>query len=157
MRNFAFFLPVCALALSAQPALAQDRHIEAVNHSIQTPPGASATLGVRIPLGVERERETSPVFGLTVAYGVPMESSHPSQQIRTRKVELAQLNFDTRGARDLQVANFSLAQFGRDDIGKQRANLSTGETLLVVGGVAAAAVLIVFVAADDEDFNFFEE
>ena len=86
------------------------------------------------------------------------ESSRPLEQERTRGVELARLNFDSDGARNLQVANFSLTTFGREDVGDQPLNAGgTGTTLAIIGGVLVAVVAIAFLTADEEDFVMFDD
>ena len=150
------FLAFGALALVPQSAMANDTHIDAINGLVTAPAGVSATLGMRVPLGAQQTSQRRPTYGLTVGYGMRFEGNRPLDVVRTRQLEIAQLNFDSDGARDLQLANHSLTQFGRKDVDAQRLNLSTGKTLLVVGGVALAVVALAFLATDDDDFSFVE-
>lgn len=157
MKNAMFFLAVGSLSLVSQPILARDSYIEAVALPDRAPAGANVTLGVRVPLGRGSVDDRRTIFGLTTSYGTRFESNNPTEMVRTRPVELAQINFDSDGARDLQMANFSLTQFGRDDVSANQLNLDTGETLLVVGGVLAAVLVVGLLTLDDEDFAFTDD
>ncbi len=157
MKYKSLFLAACLANLMSQPAIAQDDHVLAVQASDRTPAGFSATVGLRVPLGTERQGERRTTYNITTGYGQRLESYRPGEPERTRRFELAQLNFDSNGARDLQMANLGITQFGRDDIEGPRLNGSTGTALAIVGGVVVVGLAVVFLTLDDDDFNFFEE
>lgn len=149
-------LLVSLLSVLAEPTLAQDTRN--LNERVSAAPaGASITLGIRVPLGNGESTSERTTYGLTAAYGFQFENSRPGYSVRTRQIELAQLNFDNAGARDVQLANFSLTQFGRSDVSAQKLNLSAGETVLIVGGVALAVVAVAFLSTSDEDFNWVDD
>jgi hypothetical protein len=156
MAKTSSMLVLTACFLVADPVLAGDAHLNDMRVTA-APAGASVTLGLRMPLGAEKQSEQRAIVGLTASYGMHFEDSQKHYRVRTRQVELAQLNFDNAGVRDLQLANFSLTQFGRHDITTRKLNLSAGETVLVVGGVALAVVAITFLSTSDEDFNWMAE
>ena len=158
MRYCFLSLVLAASAATVQPALAQDDYVRSVQSAQRTPTGVTARVGVTVPLGPAIRDERRTTFNVTAGYGQRFESNRPLEQERTRGVELAQFNFDSDGARDLQVANFSLTTFGREDVGDQRLNAGgTGTTLAIIGGVLVAVVVVAFLTADEEDFIMFDD
>ena len=149
------FVPIFLVlsSLAAQPALAQDDHVRAVQGLERVPAGVSARVGVTVPIGRAGQGERRATFAVTADYGQRFESERPLGIERTRGMELFQLNFDGEGARDLQFGNVSLTQFGRDDVEGAQANLgSTGATIAVVGGVALIALVLVALSSTPPDY-----
>ena len=111
--------------------------------------GASASVNLRIPLGTVNNENDEVRYDLTMAYGQHVErSGQPLQLGDVRSVELAQINFDRRGARDMQVANFGVSDFGREDIEGQRNLVGGGTTYIMLGAMILGVVVALSLAGD---------
>jgi hypothetical protein len=132
---------------SVTPAYAQSYGYSAFDK----PPGATASMNLRVPLGVEKEK-AKPTYGLTFGWGHSVAAPTLDGRTVTREVKLADLRFT--GPFELQkaeVATFDLANLKGD----RRLNMMGGEdsTLWIVVGIVAAGVAVCLVIADcfDDD------
>ena len=68
-----------------------------------------------------------------------------------RTVELAQVNFDNNGARDMQVVNLGLTNFGRKDIEGRQLNVAGGGPEYILLPLAVGVGVALLVASGDEE------
>ena len=137
--------------LSVAPAMAQDYRFT----GFDAPRGATATVNLRVPLGVSRQQTDRRMsYGVTLGYGQTVGTPTLDGRTTTRAVNLADFRFSNSGElRNARVASFDLANLDRD----RRVNNLTGEgnTLWIVVGLVAAGVAICLLAdcfdGDDED------
>ena len=136
--------------LSVAPAMAQDYRFT----GFDAPRGATATVNLRVPLGVQRHQAQRRMsYGLTVGYGQTMGSPTLDGRTTTRAVNVADVRFNRDGElRNARVASFDLANLERD---RRYQNLA-GEvsTVWIVVGLVAAGVAVCLLAdcfGGDED------
>lgn len=155
MRMISLLVASSVLAITSQPASAREARVDAFDLHGQGAAGVSVTLGVRVPLGTRQSADQRTTYGLSLGYGTRSGGNQLAEPVRVRQVEIARLNFDNAGARNLQLANFSLTQFGRKDLEGHKLNLSTGDALLITGGVLLVGVAAAYIAYDDaiDDWN----
>jgi hypothetical protein len=144
-----------ALCLSSiSPAFAQSSAFS----GFDAPRGATATVNLRVPLGVEKEA-AKPSYGLTLGYGKTVANQEMGVRSGSRELRFADFRFDGSSNKlaKAQVMSFDLANLDKD----RRMNL-TGEasTVWIVVGVVAAGVAICLLAEcfdDDDDDDFDDE
>jgi hypothetical protein len=137
--------------LSVAPAWAQDYRFT----GFDAPRGATATVNLRVPLGVSREQADRRMsYGLTLGYGQTVGTPALDGRTASRAVTLADFRFNNGGElRNARVASFDLANLDRD---RRYQNLA-GEvsTVWIVVGVVAVGVGVCLLAdcfgGDDED------
>ena len=137
--------------LSVAPAMAQDYRFT----GFDAPRGATATVNLRVPLGVSRQQTDRRMsYGVTLGYGQTAGSPALDGRTTTRAVNLADLRFNNSGElRNARVASFDLANLDRD---RRFSNLN-GEvsTVWIVVGLVAAGVAVCLLAdcfgGDEED------
>ena len=134
-----------SLALYFVPATASAQEYRF--RGFDAPPGAAVTANIRVPLGPE----ASPSYGLTLAYGQTVGAEGQGGWTRTRRVELGDLRFDSRGrVARAEIASFNLADLKSDP----RLRLSddgSPSTLLLIGGGIAVGVLVLLLIAGGND------
>ncbi|MGQ0588567.1 MAG: hypothetical protein ACT4N8_03395 [Sphingosinicella sp.] len=108
------------------------------------PRGATATVNLRVPLGVDRAR-ARPSYGLTLSYGQSFATPAMDGREMTRAMNVADFRFTGTRLRHARVASFDLANLDRD----RRMNLVGGgkKSLLIIGAIVVGGILIC-VAAD---------
>jgi hypothetical protein len=138
-----------ALCLSAvSPALAQNHAFS----GFDAPRGATATVNLRVPLGVEKE-QAKPTYGLTLGYGQVVPNQELGVRSGSRELRFADFRFDGSSNKlaKAQVMSFDLANLDKD----RRLNMAEGEssTVWIVVGLVAAGVAICLLADcfDDDD------
>ena len=97
VRNFVSATLSAALCtMSVAPAMAQE-----YRSGLDAPRGATATVNLRVPLGVPRAQlEVSrPSYGLTLGYGRSMPSAAFDGREITRQLRVADFRFDRGGMR----------------------------------------------------------
>lgn len=133
---------LCMLSVAPGAAVAQDYRYTGYD----APRGATATVNLRIPLGMDRRPVQQRMsFGLTLGYGQATGATLDGRTT-TRAVNLADFRFNTEGElRNARLASFDLANFDRD----RRFNLAGPgkKTWLILGAIVVAGVVIC-VAAD---------
>ena len=136
--------------LSVAPAMAQDYRFT----GFDAPRGATATVNLRVPLGVSRRQADRRMsYGLTLGYGQTAGAPTLDGTTVSRAVNVADLRFTKSGElRNARVASFDLANLDRD----RRFNSLSGEvsTVWIVVGLVAAGVAVCLIAdcfdGDDE-------
>ena len=135
---------------SVSPAFAQNYAFEPA----QAPLGATATLNLKVPLGVAANKQRKATYGLTMAYGQRTNSLTQDNRIATRQARLADIRFsaDESKLQKAEFASFDLANLDKD----RRLNMGPGgswdgTTWLVIGGLVAAGVLVWVLLDDDDD------
>lgn len=136
--------------LSVAPAMAQDYRFS----GFDAPRGATATLNLRVPLGLSRERRDRRMsYGLTLGYGQTMGGPALDGRTTTRAVNVADLRFNRSGEiRNARVASFDLANLDQDRrVSSLNSEVST--VWIVVGAVAVAVgvCLLADCFGDDEE------
>jgi hypothetical protein len=134
---------LCTLSCLPGAAAAQEYRFT----GFDAPPGVTATLNLRVPLG--REPAARRVnYGLTLGYGQTVGAGLDGRA-RTRAVNFADFRFSDSGLTQARVASFDLANLERD----RRLNLMAGKksTLLLGAVVVAAVVICLAVCFDDND------
>jgi len=137
--------------LSVAPAMAQDYRFS----GFDAPRGATATLNLRLPLGMSRQQTDRRMsYGVTLGYGQTAGAPTLDGRTTTRAVNLADFRFNSSGElRNARVASFDLANLDRD----RRLSSLNGEvsTVWIVVGVVAVGVGVCLIAdcfgGDDED------
>lgn len=136
--------------LSVAPAMAQDYRFT----GFDAPRGATATVNLRVPLGVSRQQTDRRMsYGVTLGYGQTVGSPALDGRTSSRAVNLADLRFNNSGElRNARVASFDLANLDRD---RRFQNLN-GEvsTVWIVVGLVAAGVAVCLLAdcfGDDDE------
>ncbi len=140
-----------ALCLSAvSPALAQNHAFS----GFDAPRGATATVNLRVPLGVEKE-QAKPTYGLTLGYGKTVANQEMGIRSGSRELRFADFRFDGSSNKlaKAQVMSFDLANLDKDRRLNMFNNPNTG--WIIVGIVAAGVVICVladcFEGDDDDD------
>lgn len=137
-----------ALCLSSvSPALAQNHAFS----GFETPRGATATVNLRVPLGVETE-QAKPTYGLTFGYGKTVGNQEMGIRSGSRELRFADFRFDGSSNKlaKAQVMSFDLARLDKDRRLNMFNNPNTG---WIIVGVVAAGVAICLLADcfDDDD------
>jgi len=137
--------------MSVAPAMAQDYRFT----GFDAPRGATATVNLRVPLGVQGQQARRPTYGFTVGYGQNMGTRAMDGTTSSRSVRLADLRFNDSGElRNARVASFDLANLDRD---RRASNLNGSvSTVWIIVGVVAVGVGVCLLAdcfgGDEEDF-----
>ncbi|HJU76558.1 MAG TPA: hypothetical protein VJ597_01320 [Sphingomicrobium sp.] len=151
MREFLSASVATALLIGpVSPALAQSYAFA----PSQAPLGVTATVNLKVPLGVAPAKPKKTTYGLTLGYGQRLDSLTADGRIATREAKLADIRFaDGFKLYRAQVMSFDLANLDKD----RRLKL-TGDgddTLWIVGGLVAAGVVVCLLAdcfdGDDDD------
>ena len=125
----------CLCLAPAAPVLAQDYRYS----GFDSPRGAAATAGLRIPLGPSA-RTAPPSYGVSLGFGRTLGAASSDGSTRSGFVRLAELRFDGSGLRRAEVATFDLAHPRND----RRLNMfDEGES----GGWIAIGVVVAGLAA----------
>lgn len=128
--------------LSVAPAMAQEYRFT----GFDAPRGATATVNLRVPLGMPAQRtERRMSYGVTLGYGQIMGAPTLDGRTMTRAVNLADFRFNNRGElRNARVVSLDLANLDRD---RRFQNLN-GEvsTVWIVVGIVAAGVAVCLLA-----------
>lgn len=154
MRKLSLVLSVAALGGLQSQALAQDLHIQAVQADAfeRAPMGVNTSINLRIPLGEVKDEREEVRYDFTLAYGQSFDTSSQPLNLRSvRTVELAQVNFDNNGARDMQVVNLGLTNFGRKDIEERQLNVAGGGPEYFLLPLAVGVGVALLVASGDEE------
>jgi hypothetical protein len=154
MRKLVTAAASAALCLgSISPAFAQSSAFS----GFDAPRGATATLNLRVPLGVEKE-EANPTYGLTLGYGQTVANPDLGVRSGSRELRFADFRFDGTSNRlaKAQVMSFDLANLDKDRRLNMFNNPNTG---WIIVGIVAAGVIICVAADcfedddDDDDFD----
>ena len=155
MRKCTIMLAGLALVGLQSQASARDLHIQAVesDYANRAAMGVTTAVNLRIPLGGPvAEDKDNLRYDLTVAYGGTIDSpSKPMEMPDVRSVELAQINFDGRGARGMEVANYNISDFGRKDIEGPKKNLIGGMVLYSLLAVGVGVLVVTAVSSGDDE------
>lgn len=151
MRKFLSAATAMALVVgSVTPAFAQSNYA-----AFQAPPGAMATINLKVPLGAATEQAKKPNYGLTLAYGQELDMLTLDERQAVRSMPMIDVRFT--GPLKLQkaeVMTFDLANL-KDD--KRLKLMGEGDnTLWIVVGLVAAGVAICLLAdcfEGDDDNN----
>jgi hypothetical protein len=124
----------------------------------QAPAGLTATVNLKVPLGVAPAKQRKATYGFTTSFGQRLDSLTADGRIATRSAKLADIRFtDSLRLKKAEVVTFDLANLDKD----KRLNLGPdggkGTTTWIVVGLVAAGVAICLAADcfdgndDDED------
>lgn len=134
---------------SITPAFAQNYALD----PLQAPLGATATVNLKVPLGVAAKQQREASYGVTLGYGQRTNSVTEDGRVATRQAKLADIRFAAEDSKlqKAEFASFDLANLDKD----RRLNMGPDgsmdtTTWLILGGLVAAGVII-WVLADDED------
>ena len=157
MRISGGLVALAAIISIQAPASAQDAHIRAIEagsaiNDANAPMGFTTAVNLRVPIGPVAEEKEEVRYDMTLAYGQSFDTTAQPLHLReVRSMELAQINFDGDGARDIQLANLGVSDFGREDIEGQRLNFGAeGFILYPLIGIGVA-VLVASTVADGDD------
>ena len=140
-----------ALCLSSvSPALAQNNAFS----GFDAPRGATATLNLRVPLGVEK-KQAKPTYGLTLGYGQTVANQEMGIRSGSREMRFADFRFDgsSNQLAKAQVMSFDLANLDKDRRLNMFNNPNTGWIIvgIVAAGVAVCLLADCFEDDDDDD------